>query len=65
MNAAEFPFSTWLLGRWGGGKMEKASVFCFLFFFFLANLGHKENWEVSFPSKALAGSSVQLCQAEP
>lgn len=26
-NAVEFPFSTWLLERWGGGKMEKASVF--------------------------------------
>lgn len=27
MNVEEFPFSTWLLERWGGGKMEKASVF--------------------------------------
>lgn len=56
MNAAEFPFSTWLLGRWGGGKRWKKIQF----FFFLASLGHKENWEVSFPSKALTGS---LCPA--
>lgn len=28
--------------------MEKASILVVFFFFFLASLGHKENWEVSF-----------------
>lgn len=46
-----FHLATGKVGR--GKKMEKASIFFFFNFFFLANLGHKENWGSVFSQQRL------------